>query len=132
VRAGAVAFGRRDARPGGRLLLVDFHPLRGMVETLDPLVLDFPYAFDGPHTFDEPGSYADRDAVLASTATVLYAHALGEIVTAAVNAGLRVVALTEHLDSPVDSRGWKTPDADGRFRFRIDGQPVPMLFTLVA
>lgn len=119
-------------RPGGRLLLVDFHPLRTMAERLDPLVLDFPYAFDGPHIFDEPGSYADRDAVLADTTTVQYAHSLGEIVTASVHAGLRVLALTEHLDSPADPGGREAPDTDGRYRFRITGQPLPMLYTLLA
>lgn len=119
-------------RPGGRLLLVDFHPARTMAESLDPLVLDFPYAFDGPHRFDEPGSYADRSAVLAATANVQYAHSVGEIVTAAADAGLRVVALTEHLDSPGDPSGREAADPDGRYRFRISGQCLPMLYTLLA
>lgn len=119
-------------RPGGRLLLVDFHPARTMAETLDPLVLDFPYAFDGPHLFDEPGTYADRDAVLTDPVSVQYAHSLGEIVTAAANAGLHVLALTEHLDSPADPGGLEAADADGRFRFRVTGQLLPILYTLLA
>src|SRR5690349_16648914 len=45
-------------RPGGRLFLHELHPLYFMVATVDPLVLDFPYAFDGPRVFDEDGSYA--------------------------------------------------------------------------
>ena len=44
-------------RPGGRLVLVEIHPLYAMVEAAgEPLRLDFPYAFDGPRRFDEPGS----------------------------------------------------------------------------
>lgn len=119
-------------RPGGRLLLIDFHPLSTMVGGRDPLVLDFPYAFDGPHEFDEPGSYADRDAALAHTTTVQYAHSLGEIVTAAVDAGLSIVSLTEHLESPVDASGNATPDLDEQFRLRMSGQCLPMLYTLIA
>ena len=66
-------------RPGGRLALVEIHPLFVMVASLDPLVLDFPYAFDGGRVFDEPGSYADPDADVAATKTIEYAHSIGEV-----------------------------------------------------
>ena len=52
-------------------------PLYEMVESTDPLRLDFPYAHDGPRTFDEPGSYAGADLAVAATATVEYGHSLG-------------------------------------------------------
>lgn len=116
-------------RPGGRLLLIDGHPLYQMTETVDPLVLDFPYADDGPHPYTGSGSYA---APAEPTTSVQYAHALGEIVTAAASAGLRVHRLDEHLDSPYDMGHGTDPDPDGRHRFRIDGQSLPVLFTLVA
>jgi SAM-dependent methyltransferase len=119
-------------RPGGRLALVEIHPLFVMVASLDPLVLDFPYAFDGGRAFDEPGSYADPDAQVASTKTVEYAHSLGEVVTAAVNAGLRVDALHEHMDAVRDWRGMLTPEADGRSRLRIGGEILPLSYTLRA
>lgn len=120
-------------RPGGRLVLVDLHPLFQMFATLEPLVADLPYAFDGPHVFDEDGSYADPDARLAATRSVNFAHSLGEIVTAAVAAGLRVDVLREHLDSDFDPRGdVLAREDDGRFRMRVGGLPAPVLFTLVA
>ncbi|MDN3352837.1 class I SAM-dependent methyltransferase [Actinomadura sp. DC4] len=116
-------------RPGGRLLLIDGHPLWQMTNGLDPLVLDFPYAFDGPHRFTASESYA---ASASPTTTVQFAHSLGEIVTAAIGAGLRVVRLDEHLESPMDVGRDHTPDADGRYRFRVSGQSLPMLYTLIA
>ena len=120
-------------RPGGRLVLVEIHPLYNMVGGREPFALDFPYAFDGPRRFDEPGSYADASAEVDATATVEYAHSLGEIVTAAVGAGLRVDRLEEHLDAAVDGRGDVLPrEADGRYRLRIDGELLPVLFTLQA
>lgn len=121
-------------RPGGRLVLVDGHPFAQMVASVHDgrLSLDFPYAFDGPHVEEVPGSYTDRDAVLANATTVQYAHSLGEIVTAAAGAGLRVVALHEHLDSPIDMTGLAPADPDGRYRITIDGQDLPMLYTLLA
>jgi SAM-dependent methyltransferase len=118
---------------GGRLLLVDIHPLFGMVGGTDPLALDFPYAFDGPRAFDEPGSYAGEDLPVAATETVEYAHSLAEVVNAALEAGLRIQRLDEHLDTDFDPRGSVlTREPDGRYRLRVDGHPLPLLFTLVA
>ena len=120
-------------RPGGRLVLVEIHPLFNMVGGRDPLVLDFPYAADGPRRFEEPGSYADRDAEVAVPAEIVYAHSLGEIVTAAIAAGLRIEALHEHLDSDFDPRGSVlAPEGDGRLALRVDGERLPVLFTLLA
>ena len=118
---------------GGRLLLVDIHPLFGMVASGEPLRLDFPYAFDGPRTFDEPGSYAGADLSVAATDTVEYAHSLAEVVNAALAAGLRIQRLDEHLDTDFDPRGdVLTREPDGRYRLRVDGEALPLLFTLVA
>jgi SAM-dependent methyltransferase len=52
----------RVLRPGGTLVLVEMHPLLTMIDSLDPLILDFPYAFDGGHVYSGTGSYANRDA----------------------------------------------------------------------
>ncbi len=120
-------------RPGGRLVLVEIHPLFTTIASLDPLELDFPYAFDGPRRFDEPGSYADAEADVAATVAVEYGHSLGEIVTAAIGAGLRIDALHEHLDADRDDRGdVLARDPDGRYRLRVGGELLPVRFTLLA
>jgi SAM-dependent methyltransferase len=121
-------------RPGGRLVLVEIHPLYAMVQAAgDPLRLDFPYAFDGPRSFDEPGSYADPDAPVQITAEVVYAHSLGEVVNAAIAAGLRIDALDEHLETDLDPRGnLLTRGEDGRYRLEVSGERLPVLFTLIA
>jgi SAM-dependent methyltransferase len=120
-------------RPGGRLFLHELHPLYVMVASLEPLRFDFPYAFDGPREFDEEGSYADAEASVAATKTIEFAHSLGEVVTAALGAGLRIDALREHLDASREHRGGLLPqDADGRFRMRVGGELLPVLYTLEA
>ena len=120
-------------RPGGTLVLIDAHPIYQMALTFDPLDVDFPYAFDGPHEFDNQGSYADPSAYVA-TKEIVYAHSLGEIVNAALAAGLRIDALEEHLDADADPRGSvAVREADGRYRVRLGGvEPIPLLFTLRA
>lgn len=121
-------------RPSGRLVLVEIHPLYAMVKTPgEPLRLDFPYAFDGPHRFDEPGSYADPDAPVQITAEVVYAHSLGEVVNAAIAAGLRIDVLLEHLETDLDPRGSLLAQGeDGRYRLEVSGEHLPVLFTLIA
>jgi SAM-dependent methyltransferase len=120
-------------RPSGRLLLVDLHPLYQMLASVDPLVADFPYGNDGGRSFDEDGSYADPDARLAATQTVQYGHSLGEVVTAAVQAGLRVERLEEHVDMDLDPRGdVLAREDDGRYRLRLGPEALPVAFTLIA
>ena len=70
---------------------------------------------------------------MAATATVEYAHSLAEVVNAALAAGLRIQRLDEHLDTDFDPRGdVLTREPDGRYRLRVDGEALPLLFTLVA
>jgi SAM-dependent methyltransferase len=119
-------------RSGGRLLLVELHPLYLMVASTDPLELDFPYANDGPREYDEGGSYADPEADVASTRTIEYGHSLGEVVNAALTAGLRIERLDEHLDCEFDPRGEVLERGDdGRYRLRVGGELLPVLFTLI-
>jgi SAM-dependent methyltransferase len=120
-------------RGGGKLLVVEVHPLYTMMESVDPLRLDFPYVNDGPRAFDEPGSYAGADLSVAATASVNYAHSLGEIVNAALAAGLKIEHLEEHVEADFDPRGdVLARDDDGRYRLRVDGELMPFLFTLIA
>jgi len=132
----------RSLREGGALILVELHPLVTMVESLDPLVVDFPYAFDGPRVYTGTGTYANRDADIEWT-TVQYAHSIGEVVTAAVRVGLRCELLVEHTSGTFNMGQFEEPEDDGRYRLRLgEGAareggrepacPMPVLFTLIA
>jgi SAM-dependent methyltransferase len=120
-------------RPGGRLVLIDMHPLALMVKATDPLQFDFPYADRGPLRFEGPGSYADETAPVTHRVSIEYAHSPGEIVTAAAEAGFRIDAFVEHLETTFDDGGGRGRlEADGRYRLRVAGEPLPLLFTLRA
>ena len=126
-------------KPGGRLVLLELHPLLCMPETLDPLVIDYPYVNDGVRHYEGTGSYANPDADL-SWSIDQYAWSIGETVNAAIAAGLQIVRLDEHVEAPFDPRGTLlTQEPDGMFRMRIgaglDGalpEALPVLFTLLA
>ncbi len=133
--AGAAAL----LRPGGGLALLELHPLLCMLESADPVVADFPYLNDGGRHYEGTGSYANPQADLTWSIDQ-YAWSLGETVNAALDAGLRIVRLDEHVAAPFDPRGdILTREDDGMFRLRLgqgaEGErpePLPILFTLVA
>ena len=122
----------RALREGGTLVLVELHPIVTMVE----------YCFDGPRVYSGTGSYANRDANIEWT-TVQYAHGVGEVVTAALRAGLTCTYLEEHTSGSFNTGQFLGPEDDDRYRLRLgvgverDGWrepacPMPVLFTLLA
>jgi ubiquinone/menaquinone biosynthesis C-methylase UbiE len=120
-------------RPGGHLVLIEMHPLFAMADSVNPLRLDFPYVNDGPRTFTETGSYAAPDAKTVHNTTVQFAHSVGEVITAAVHAGLLIEHVGEHVEVETDvGRGLLRPEADGLVRWRVDTELLPVLYSLRA
>jgi SAM-dependent methyltransferase len=129
-------------RPGGRLVMVEIHPLYQMIESrLPELVIDLAYGGGVGLSYTGTGTYADPTADITST-TTSYAHSVGEIVTGAVRAGLRIDVLEEHTASEINPRGDDVLQQgdDGRYRLLLGrgGQPgsapepMPVYLTLLA
>ena len=116
--------------PRGSLVLVDGHPIRRVLAG-PPLRMVRPYG-DGVRTVVPVGrDYAGTGA--RTGPQVEFRHSLGDIVSAAAVGGLRVARLTEHTEVSCDLRDETlSREADGRFRHRIDGHALPVLFTLIA
>ena len=125
-------------RPGGRLYVRDCHPV---LFTLDDertdgvLVPVYPYFETAePVVIDSPETYTDGDvSARVHTRTAEWNHGLGEIVTALIDAGLRVDRLAEHtevewraLPHMVDAGGgrWRLPDHQH--------DRVPLMFSVLA
>jgi hypothetical protein len=63
---------------------------------------------------------------------VQYNHTLEDILFAADTAGLRVMQLREHTSISCDLRVDRLEiETDGRYRWRVDGRAVPVLYTLI-
>ena len=121
-------------RGGGKLLLVDIHPLFTMVASTDPLRLDFPYANDGPRALRRAGLVRGRGPRRGR-------HRDGRVRPLARRGRQRragapackIQRLDEHLDADFDPRGdLLAREDDGRYRLRVDGELLPVLFALVA
>ncbi|MCB0913804.1 MAG: class I SAM-dependent methyltransferase [Propionibacteriaceae bacterium] len=141
-------------RPGGRLFIRDGHPV---LNALSPVVVGAePVDRDQQPWISGPGAttlalefpyYEQREALVwrdaftyagegevTSPESVEWNHGIGEIVTAVLDAGLRLTSLTEH-----DSTPWEAFDglmdldeATGEYRLRERPERLPATFTLTA
>jgi SAM-dependent methyltransferase len=120
-------------RPGGTLVLVEGHPLSVVVRSVDPFVLEPPYQ-GGEALERHAGDYAHPDAATTNDRAFHYRRSIGEVVTAAARAGLRIDALTEWTDDEIGAP--TSPklrrDQDGRYRLRVEGVDLPLVFGLRA
>ena len=87
--------------PGGTFFITEIHPVVQAFEDegVGPgeLRLRYPYwEHPEPLVFAVKGSYADRDADVGEQTEHGWDHGLGEIVTALIDAGLRIETLVEH------------------------------------
>jgi SAM-dependent methyltransferase len=119
----------RVLAPGGRLVLIDGHPLRRMLKS-DPVRVTRPY---GGGTRIETATGSDYATTTQTGPQVQFLYSLGEIVSAAAAAGLCVTQLVEHTELSCDICDTGiTRESDGRYRRRVDGHVTPVLFTLIA
>jgi SAM-dependent methyltransferase len=84
--------------PGGMLYVAEFHPFTWVFAD-DTLDIEYGYFHDPEgESFDdgEQGSYADMTIPTRNNATVEWAHAMSDVVTAVLGAGLRIELLSEH------------------------------------
>lgn len=84
-------------KPGGLFYLLDIHPLAmAIAQTADGLQLQQSYFHSPtPSAVSADGSYAISDAGLRNQETREWIHSLGEVVTALINAGIRIDFLHE-------------------------------------
>jgi SAM-dependent methyltransferase len=124
-------------RPGGRLFYREGHP---MLWTLDDqrdddlLVVRYPYVErEEPTIFDDGGTYVETDAVFEHNVTYEWNHGLGEIVTALLEEGMDITALTEHDSVPWEALPGKM-DKTGDGEWRLADRPwrLPHSYTLQA
>ncbi len=123
--------------PGGTFFITEAHPVLQVFENegvrAGELRLTYPYwEHAEPLTFEVKGSYADPTADVGEHTEHGWDHGLGEIVTALIDAGLRIETLVEHpfLDWKVD---FLIEDGTGTWGLPPDaGGEIPLMFSLRA
>ncbi|MFJ9250468.1 class I SAM-dependent methyltransferase [Streptomyces sp. NPDC101776] len=119
-------------RPGGRLVLVDSHPVFQAVLTFDPFVADRPHGGGAPHHDAMTGGYAHADVPAEPRTSTRYPYSLGQIVRAATSAGLVVERLGEHTETETGGRHLLPQGPDGLYRFPFSDTCLPILYSLRA
>jgi SAM-dependent methyltransferase len=124
-------------RPGGFLYITEIHPVAQVfeIEGVAPgeLRLGYPYwSHAEPISSDVEGSYADPTAPTDGLVEFGWNHSLGEIVTALIDAGLRLEFLREFdfVEWPME---FLVEGADGRWRLPEGSKGgLPLFFSLKA
>lgn len=123
-------------KPGGRLYFAEGHPAALVLDDLrrqpDGLPgLTYPYFSRHPLELDDPSDYADATARLANSRTHEWLHPLGSVVSALIDAGLRLDFLHEHAAVPWRMFQAMVQGTDGLWRW--PGEPLlPLAYSLYA
>ena len=122
-------------RPGGTFYIRDFHPMATALDAADenaPLIVGYPYfSIDKPLKFDDENTYTDGPALTNRTAYE-WPHGLGEIVTALIDAGLRIGFLHEHRFSEFQMYPSLHKGDDGKWWLPESHVEVPLMFSIKA
>ncbi len=120
----------RYLKPGGRLVLVEFHPVVWMFDN-DFIQVRYPYFNTGLITEVQTGSYAAPDAAFALEEHT-WNHPLDEVLTAILDAGLQLRQFREYDGSPHDCFARTVKGADGLYRIAGMEGKLPMVYGLEA
>lgn len=116
--------------PGGRLHLIEFHPVYWMFDGPGPVV--FPYdSGDRPIVIRPQGTYAAPEAKIKGH-EYWYNHGLESTVEALLQSGLRLTGIRHHNYSPYKIVGSVPGKKKGQWVSKDFGSKVPILFSLIA
>ncbi|MPZ99416.1 MAG: methyltransferase domain-containing protein [Dehalococcoidia bacterium] len=125
----------RFLEPGGRLYLREGHPgLWALDDERDDrlLVTRYPYfETPEPQRWVTPNTYTDGPELEHPT-TYEWNHGLGEIVTALIDAGLRLEFLHEHRFVDWQALPWMVRADPGRYRLPEGDERLPLMYSLRA
>lgn len=120
-------------KPGGFFYIAEFHPFSYVFDDeADHLRYRYPYFAQQATRFEFDGTYADKDAKLVNREDYEWNYPLGEVVTALIDAGLRIEFLHEHAFTVYQQLPFLEKVGRGRWRFPGGEEPIPLMFSLRA
>ena len=123
--------------PGGRLFIREGHPALWAIDerrTDHLLAAEYPYfETEQPLLFEEEGTYVPTEVQFVHNRTASWNHGIGEIISAVLDAGLRLTQFVEHRSVPWEGLpGAMTVDADGEWWLSERTERLPLSYTLQA
>jgi SAM-dependent methyltransferase len=120
----------RFLKPGGKLVLVEFHPVLWMFDDLFKEI-QYSYFNKGPIVQNSSGTYADKTSTIALQ-DVAWNHALSEVFRSLMASGLTIRRFQEYDYSPYGCFQVEEKVAEKKFRIPHLGDRIPMVYSLVA
>jgi 2-polyprenyl-3-methyl-5-hydroxy-6-metoxy-1,4-benzoquinol methylase len=124
-------------KPGGRLFIREGHPMLWTLDDeADPAWPRYPYfEHEQPLVFDYDGTYVPTDHKFAATKTHSWNHGMAEIITALMDAGLRLTQFVEHNSVPWNALPGQMSQVDDElkeWRMTTDPDRVAASYTIQA
>ncbi|WP_242581765.1 class I SAM-dependent methyltransferase [Hymenobacter telluris] len=117
-------------KPGGQLLLVEFHPVVWMFDN-DFTRVEYSYFNRAAIEETETGTYADRAAPIEHKA-ISWNHSLSEVLGSLLQQGLEITHFNEYDYSPYNCFANLEQIAEHRYRLRHLPDKLPMLYSVMA
>ncbi|GAB5556552.1 MAG: class I SAM-dependent methyltransferase [Schleiferiaceae bacterium] len=113
-------------KPGGRFLLVEFHPFVWMYDD-DFTKLQYPYSSSSPIEILEEGSYTDGDEGVKGQ-TMSWNHSLSDIFNPMISSGLQIIELQEYNYSPYNCFSHMEEVGKGRYAIPKLSKEFPLVY----
>jgi len=136
VRLWAVA-AARFVKPGGMFYLVEVHPMAYVFDDspgVAGLRVRYPYFHAAePQVYSTKGtSYSEPEMTVESELEYGWCHSVGDMVTALIDAGLRIEVLREHPYTTYRQLPFMQRSDDGYWRLPEHADSVPLLYSIRA
>lgn len=120
-------------QPGGFFYIAEFHPFAYVFDDeASSLQYRYPYFKRAATRFEFDGTYAEKTARLQNREDYEWTYRMGEVVTALIEAGLRVEFLREHPFTVYEQLPFLEKEGKARWRFAGGAEPIPLMFSLKA
>ena len=122
-------------KPGGMFYLAEFHPVAWIFDDapgVTELTVRYPYFADVPIRIDGEGTYADMSARIENRTTYDFPHPVGDVVSALIDAGLRIDHLHEFPFSTYQFLPFTERRPDGKVYLTKHDGCVPLLYSVKA
>ena len=109
---------------GGRFYMAEFHPVYD-------LIAGYSYFHKDEPDVEEETTYTENGEA-ASTTVAVWSHPLADVLTALIEAGLRIEQVHEFPFSPYDCFKGLVERERGRFFLTHQGNDVPLVYSVLA
>jgi len=107
---------------GGTFYMADFHPVYDLLTGYSYFETDAP-------DVEEEETYTENSGDM-KTPLAVWAHPMGRVLTALVNAGVAIQRVSEYPFSPYQCFKGMTEREPGRYYITHNGQDVPLVYTI--